>query len=244
MLEGMYAAAAGMYAQQARLDSLSNDIANVNTAGYKPVRMGFRDLLYSQAGLATADGVQLGAGSAATDLGRVNRQGAMQITEQPLDIALAGPGYFQVTGRTGEQLLTRDGHLQLDVRGRLSTTTGQLLTPAITVPADADPSKLSIAANGVVEYDGRRLGQIRMVEVASPNDLRAVGDNAFAATAASGAPRAARDTTLVTGAVEGSAVDLSEAMTAMIESQRAYQLASRAITTQDKVAEIAAGVKR
>src|SRR5690606_16426967 len=108
------------------------------------------------------------AGSAATDLGRVNRQGAMQITEQPLDIALAGPGYFQVTGRTGEQLLTRDGHLQLDVRGRLGTTTGQLLTPAITVPADADPAKLSIAANGVVEYDGRRLGQIRIVEVPSP----------------------------------------------------------------------------
>lgn len=168
MLEGMYAAAAGMYAQQARLDSLSNDIANVNTTGYKPVRMGFRDLLYSQAGLATADGVQLGAGSAVTDLGRVSRQGSLQMTERPLDIALSGPGFFQVRSATGEQLLTRAGSLQIDVRGRLSTTTGQLLSPPVTVPAGTDPSKISVAGNGVIELDGRRVGQIRLVEVRSP----------------------------------------------------------------------------
>lgn len=244
MLEGMYAAAAGMYAQQARLDSLSNDIANVNTAGYKPVRMGFRDLLYNQAGLATADGVQLGAGAAVTDLGRVSRQGSLQMTERVLDIAISGPGFFQVQSPTGEQLLTRAGSLQVDVRGRLTTTTGHLLSPQINIPAGTDPDQISIAGNGVVEAGGRRVGQIRLVEVRSPSELRSVGDNAFAATQLSGAPRAATGTSVVTGALEGSAVDLGEAMTQMIEAQRAYQLASRAITTQDQVAQAAIGVKR
>jgi len=101
MLEGMYAAAAGMYAQQARLDALSSDIANANTAGYKPVRTGFRDLLYSEAGLATGPGVQLGAGAAITDLGRASGQGALLATQRPLDLALTGPGFLQVTGADG-----------------------------------------------------------------------------------------------------------------------------------------------
>lgn len=244
MLEGMYAAAAGMYAQQARLDALSSDIANANTAGYKPVRTGFRDLLYSEAGLATGPGVQLGAGAAITDLGRATGQGALRTTDRPLDIAVTGPGYLQVTGADGRVLLTRDGNLQIDALGRLGTAAGQLLSPRVTVPAGTDPADVAIAADGTVSVGDTVAGRIRLVEVAAPAGLRAVGDNAFEATPDSGAPRAARDTTLASGSLEGSGVDLGTTMTAMIEAQRAYQLASRAISTQDKVAEIAAGVKR
>ncbi|MBJ7472475.1 MAG: flagellar hook-basal body protein [Solirubrobacteraceae bacterium] len=246
MLEGMYSAAAGMYAQQARLDSLSNDIANVNTAGYKPVRQGFRDLLYDTGAAHAVDAdVQLGTGSEITDLGRVTRQGAFQSTGNPLDVAVSGPGFFQVRQADGTRVLTRAGSLQVDNQGRMSTITGELLEPAITLPANADPSKVSINPQGLVAYEGRELGQIRLVNVTAPSELRPAGENTFEVTPESGAPRAAgNETTLQQGVLEGSAVELGEVMTTMIESQRAYELASKAISTQDKIAEIALGVKR
>lgn len=246
MLEGMYSAAAGMYAQQARLDSLSNDIANVNTAGYKPVRQGFRDLLYdTQAGHAMDDQVQLGTGAEITDLGRVTRQGAFQSTGNNLDIAVNGPGYFQVRQADGTRVLTRAGSLQVDNQGRLSTITGELLEPAITLPAGADAAKMSINPRGLVAYDGKEVGQLRLVTVNAPSELRPAGENTFEVTPESGPARAAGNTTSVQqGVLEMSAVDLGETMTAMIETQRAYELASKAITTQDKIAEIALGVKR
>lgn len=245
MLEGMYSAAAGMYAQQARLDALSGDIANVSTAGYKPGRQGFRDLLYSQAGLATTDGVQIGAGSAVTDLGRATGQGAFQSTGESLDIAVTGPGYFQVKNADGSRVLTRGGNLQADSQGRISTQLGQLLEPEIKLPAGADPTKVSINPQGKVAYDGKDVGQIRLVTVNSPSALRPAGENSFEPTAESGPARAAGNgTTVQQGVLEASGVSLSDTMTAMIESQRAYELASKAITTQDKIAEIAIGVKR
>ncbi len=246
MLEGMYSAAAGMYAQQARLDSLSNDIANVNTAGYKPVRQGFRDLLYDvQAGHAIDDQVQLGTGAEITDLGRVTRQGAFQMTGNNLDIAVNGPGYFQVRQADGTRVLTRAGSLQMDAQGRLSTITGELLEPTVTLPKDADVSKLSINPRGTIAYDGKEAGQLRLVTVAAPSELRPAGENTFEVTPESGPAVAAGNTTTVQqGVLEMSAVDLGETMTSMIETQRAYELASKAITTQDKIAEIALGVKR
>lgn len=246
MLEGMYSAAAGMYAQQARLDSLSNDIANVNTHGYKPVRQGFRDLLYdTKASHAVDAGVQLGRGAEITDLGRTQRQGAFQQTGEQLDIALSGPGFFQVKQADGTTVLTRAGQLQSDASGRLSLNTGELLEPGITMPQNGDPSKLSINPKGLVSYDGKEIGQIRLVNVASPSELRPAGENTFEVTPESGPARAAgNNTTVQQGVLEMSAVDMGETMTSMIETQRAYELASKAITTQDKIAEIAIGVKR
>lgn len=246
MLEGMYSAAAGMYAQQARLDSLSNDIANVNTAGYKPVRQGFRDLLYdTKAGHAIDDNVQLGRGAEITDLGRMTRQGAFQQTGDMLDIAVSGPGYFQTKQADGTRVLTRAGSLQVDAQGRISTITGDLLEPSITLPKDADQSKLSINPKGLVAYDGKKIGQINLVNVTAPSQLRPAGDNSFEVTPESGPARpAGANTTVQQGVLEMSAADLGETMTGMIESQRAYELASKAITTQDKIAEIAIGVKR
>lgn len=246
MLEGMYSAAAGMYAQQARLDSLSNDIANVNTAGYKPVRQAFRDLMYKTGAThAVGDNVQLGTGAEITDLGRMDRQGAFQTTGNPLDIAVSGPGYFQVRQADGTRVLTRAGSLQVDSQGRVSTISGELLEPAITLPANADATKISINPKGAVAYEGKPIGQINLLNVAAPSELRPAGDNYFEVTPESGPARAAgNNTTVQQGVLEMSAVDLGETMTGMIESQRAYELASKAITTQDKIAEIALGVKR
>ncbi len=245
MLEGMYSAAAGMIAQQTRLDSLSSDIANVNTPGYKPLRQGFHDLLYSQAGLATVDGTQLGAGAAVANLGRSDAQGNIVESESNLDIAISGPGYFQVRDASGANLLTRNGRLQIDGRGRLSMQNGNLLQPVIQLPAGTQAESVSIAPNGNVAVGGKAVGQVRLVTVQAPSQLESRGSDTFAATPASGAARAAgANTTVQQGAIETSGVELSDSMTEMIETQRAYQLASRAITTQDKVAEIAIGVKR
>lgn len=244
MLEGMYTAAAGMEAQQRRLDALANDVANVNTAGYRPMRQAFRDLLYSQAGIAT-DNVQLGAGSAVTDLGRATGQGSLQLTGQPLDIALQGPGFLQVRGPGGQVQLTRGGNLHLDERGQITTRSGQLLEPSITVPPGTDATKIAIGPDGRVAVDGREIGQLRIVNVTAPGGLRPVGDTSFELTEESGPARAAGAGTVVTqGSLEMSSVELGDAMTSMIQSQRAYEMASRVITLQDKVAEAAIGVKR
>ena len=116
MLEGLYTAAAGMAAQEKRLDAVSNDIANVNDAGYKKVRVGFRDLIYQQDG---PTGVRTGAGAAVTQLGRGSQQGSLQQTGNPFDLAIQGPGYFQVRRADGQRVLTRNGAFSVDARGAI-----------------------------------------------------------------------------------------------------------------------------
>jgi flagellar basal-body rod protein FlgG len=245
MLEGMYSAAAGMAAQQQRLDALSNDIANVNTTGYKRVRVAFRDLLYTPEWLATAPGVSEGAGAAATMVGRGQAQGALTRTEEPLDIALQGPGFLQMRRADGTTILTRDGNLRFDGQGRLTSQRGDIVQPEIKLPPGADPAQVKITEQGSVTLAGRELGKLQIVTVPSPDGLRALGDNGFEATAASGAVRAApATTTIAQGALEASNVDMGDAMTEMLEAQRAYEMASKAIQAQDKAAEIANGVKR
>jgi flagellar basal-body rod protein FlgG len=245
MLEGLNSAAAGMAAQQQRLDAVSNDLANVNTTGYKKVRVGFRDLVYTQAGRASAPGPQTGAGAAAVDAGRGFQQGSVQRTEQPLDVAIQGDGFIRVKLPDGTDALTRDGSLKLDGTGRLVTSSGARVQPAINVPKGTDPSRISIAPDGRVLAAGKAVGRLELVSVRSPQALRPLGDNAFQVTTESGRTRPApAATTLSQGALEMSNVDISEAMVAMIESQRAFQLTSKAIQTQDQMWEIANGVKR
>jgi flagellar basal-body rod protein FlgG len=243
-MEGLYSAAAGMAAQQRRLEAVANDLANVNTSGYKRTRVSFRDLVYSPSARGGAAGVSTGAGAAAEITGRSFAEGSLLRTDEPLDVAINGDGFFQVRRPDGSSALTRDGSFRLDANGRLVTSNGDLLQPPITLPKGTDPKRVGIARDGTVSADGRRLGRIQVVEVTSAQGLQPIGKNLFAATAASGAPRAVRTTSVVQGSLEGSNVDMGDAMVDMMDSQRAYQLASRAIQMQDQMMEIANGVKR
>jgi len=246
MLEGMYTAAAGMAAQQTRLDAVSNDLANVDTTGYKHTRVAFRDLVYDSAqGYGAAKGVQIGAGAAATVLGRSVEQGGMQSTSRSLDVAINGPGYLQVKLADGRTALTRDGNLQTDAQGRLKLHTGQLLEPPVKLPAGANPDEVGIGPDGTVTLGTTKLGQLKLVDVPAPGGLQGGPDNTFVPTKGSGAIRAAAPTTVLQqGVLEGSNVDTAQAMTDMIEAQRAFQMASKAITTQDQILSIANQVKK
>ena len=244
MLEGLYSAAAGLAAQQRRMDALANDVANVNTFGYKRVRVGFRDLIYQPAGRGAAGDVMTGSGSAATFVGRGLAQGALRQTEEPLDVAIEGPGYFQVRRGDGTLALTRDGSFRLDEGGRLTTSRGEFVVPGITVPRGTDASQVGIAADGRVTVGGRQVGRIQVVDVRAPGNLTALGDNLFLPTAASGGPIAAAGARLTQGALEASNVDLADAMVDMMDAQRGFELASKAIQMQDQMMGIANGVKR
>lgn len=246
MLSGLYSAAAGMAAQQQRIDGVANDLANTSTTGYKHVRVGFRDLLYNAQGGAAGPTVLAGAGAAAGFVGRSHEQGALQSTGQPLDLAIQGPGFLQVRRPDGSLALTRDGSLRLDATGRLTTADGNIVQPQVTVPRGTTPDQLSIAADGTVRAGaGAPLGRIELVTVPAPDGLQALGGNLFAVTAQSGATTAAgTDTTLRQGALEGSNVDVGDAMVDMIDAQRSFQLASKAIQMQDQMLEVANQVKR
>ena len=241
MLEGLYTAAAGMAAQQQRMDAVSNDIANVNTAGYKGLRVGFHDLIYQR----TAGGVSTGSGAAAVDLGRTSEQGSLQKTDQPLDLAIIGDGYFQVRqASTGQNVLTRNGSFQTDANGQLTTAEGDTLVPPIQIPKGIDPSQLTIGTDGTVTAAGRRLGQIQLVSVPAPTGLASAGNGYFTVTAASGGVRRTTTATLQQGVLESSNVDLADAMVDMMDAQRSYSMASKAIHMQDQMMEIANGVKQ
>jgi flagellar basal-body rod protein FlgG len=241
MLEGLYTAAAGMAAQQRRMDAVSNDIANVNTAGYKGLRVGFHDLIYQR----TAGGVSTGSGAAAVDLGRTSGQGSLQKTDQPLDLAIIGDGYFQVRqASTGQNVLTRNGSFQTDANGQLTTAEGDTLVPPVQIPKGIDPSSLTIGTDGTVSAAGRRLGQIQLVTVPAPNGLAAAGNGYFTVTAASGGVRRTTTATLQQGVLESSNVDLADAMVDMMDAQRSYSMASKAIHMQDQMMEIANGIKQ
>lgn len=246
MLEGMYTAAAGMAAQQTRLDAVSADLANVDTTGYKSARVAFRDLVYDSAqGFGADKSVEIGAGSAATSIGRSSAQGALQDTGRSLDVGLNGQGFLQVRLKDGTKALTRDGNLQVTADGRLALHTGQLIEPPVKLPQGANTDAVRIGSDGTVTLDGKSLGQLKIVDVPAPAALKGGPDNTFVATTGSGAIRAAaKSTTLTQGALEASNVDEAQAMTDMIEAQRAFQLASKAINTQDQILEIANQVKR
>jgi flagellar basal-body rod protein FlgG len=245
MLEAMNSAAAGMAAQQQRLDATANDLANSNTTGYKHQRVGFRDLVYQQTGRSSAPGVRTGAGAAAVDAGRAFSQGVLQRTDRPLDVALQGEGFLRVRLADGREALTRDGNLHVDGAGNLTTSTGALVQPAFKIPGGVAEDDIVIGSDGTVTAAGRRIGRLDIMTVRSQAGLISAGDNGFITSAASGAAIAApRATSLSQGALESSNTDIAQAMVEIIESQRAFQLASKAITTADEMMGIANGVKR
>ena len=239
MLEGLYAAASGMEAQQQQLDTIGNDLANASTTGYKAERVGFRDLLYNEvniAGTATA----VGAGAAARVLGRNQAQGSIQSTGDPLDLAIEGPGYFTVKRADGTVALTRDGSFQVNARGQLTTAEGDLLDPPITLPKGASPSDVAIGPDGTVRVGAKTIGKIALVDVASPDHLLAAGGNLLTASAVQRPLRGrASEPTIQQGALEGSNVDVGHDMVQMMGAQRSYQLESSAIQTENQMLSIA-----
>ncbi len=238
MLEGLYSAAAGMSAQQEQLNAISNDLANVSTTGYKSERVAFNDLLYSAvdvAGTVSTDG----AGASAKVIGRHEAQGSVQQTGDPLDLAIEGDGYFEVTTATGQTALTRDGNFGVDANGTIVSANGNPLTPPITLPKGASPSEVSIAADGTVTVAKHRLGQIKLVTVPAPEHLLANGSGGLTPTAASGAPTATAAGKIRQGELETSNVDVGSEMALMVSTQRNYQLNSTAIQTENQMMSIA-----
>ncbi len=239
MLQGLYAAASGMEAQQTQFDAISNDLANLNTPGYQATEVGFQDLLYSGAGSASGSTVATGTGGAASIVGRSQTEGALQTTGSPLDVAISGPGFLQVRRPDGTIGLTRNGSLQLDSRGQLTDQQGNPLVPSITLPKGVDAGRLQIAANGTVTAGGRTLGRIDLVDVPAPTQLQPDGGSLFSVTAGSGPTRPAPGSTIKQGALEGSNVDVGQAMSDMINAERSYQMSSDAIKYQDQMLQIA-----
>jgi flagellar basal-body rod protein FlgG len=239
MSQGIYSAAAGMAADQARLDALANDLANVNTTGYKTERLGFRDLVYAQEG----QHVETGSGAAVVDAGRDFQEGSITPSDNPLALAIDGSGFFRVKREDGSLALTRAGDLQLDAQRRLTTPNGELLDPPITLPAGTSPSDVKVAANGAVTVNGAQIGTIQIVDVPAPTGLQSVGDSLFVPTTVSGQPSAARGSTVQQGVLESSNVDVASAMTDLIDAQRSYQMTARVISTQDQLMQIANDIR-
>jgi flagellar basal-body rod protein FlgG len=233
-----------MEAQQAQLDALSNDIANMDTPGYQAEEVGFQSLLSSPDTYSGVNSNAIGTGAAAGVMGYSQAQGTIATTGAPLDVAITGDGYLEVRQANGQIGLTRNGVLQLNANGQLTTNLGMPVVPSITVPKGTSASDVQIAANGTVTVGARKLGQLSVVSVPAPNGLLPSGNSVFSVTAASGAPRKASGVTLQQGALEQSNVDVNTVMSEMVEAQQSYDLAAKAISFEQQMGQIASTVKQ
>ena len=242
MFEGLYSAASGMEAQQHQFDAISNDMANLDTPGYKSTVVGFHDLLYSDGAIGSSN-VATGAGAAAQIVGRDDAQGAINVTNQPLDVAVQGDGFLQVRRFDDTIGLTRNGRLEINAKRQLTNQEGMLVQPPITIPAGVPIDKVTIGSDGTVAAAGNRVGKLSLVTVPNRDGLVANGDDVFSATAASGAIRAAKGATVQQGALEGSNVDLGDEMAKMMNAQQQYAMGSQAIQYQAQMLQIANQIK-
>ena len=249
----LWVAKTGLDAQQTRMAVISNNLANVNTIGFKKDRAMFDDLMYQnirQVGGDTTQniqaptGTQLGTGVKTVSTEKVHTQGNVQQTDNALDVAINGRGFLPILMPNGETNYTRDGSLKLDSTGQLVTSGGLTLNPAITVPADA--MSVTIGTDGTVSAllpgttAPSNLGQIQLANFINPTGLQAVGDNLYRESAASGAPILGTPGqgeygTLNQGSLETSNVNVVEELVNMIEAQRAYEMNSKAISTADQM---------
>ena len=253
MLRALATAAAGMEAQQTRLDVTANNIANVSTGGFKKSRAEFSDLMYQTmrpAGAATGAGtsapgaLEVGLGVRVSATQRMQGQGEMRTTNNPLDVAVQGKGYFAVNLPSGETAYTRDGAFKTDAEGRLVTSQGYPVGGDISIPSNA--SSVTIAADGTItaKVDGdpepQQLGQLQLATFVNPAGLEAMGDTMFRVSAASGEaitvpPGTAGAGSLLQGAVELSNVNVVEEMIDLIAGQRAYEINTRVIKAADEM---------
>ncbi|HLH67238.1 MAG TPA: flagellar basal-body rod protein FlgF [Solirubrobacteraceae bacterium] len=244
MLQGLYAAASGMEAQQNQFDALSNDLANLNTPGYQATEVGFQDLLYSTAGpAASGTNVPTGTGAAAWIVGRSQAQGSLQNTGDPFDVAIQGEGFLQVRRPDGSTALTRNGSLEVNASGELTDQMGNPVLGAggqpIRLPQGFDSREMKILPDGEVLAGTQSVGRIQIVSVPAPDQLVPDGDSLFSVTAGSGAARPVAGSTLQQGMLEGSNVDVGAVMSELVASERTYQLSSQAVQYQDQMLQIA-----
>ena len=242
MLEGLYSAGAGMEAAQSELSAVSNNIANENTPGYQAQIMGFHDLLYTTDNDSPSNAL-VGSGAGSSTLGFSQSQGSLQQTGNPLDIALQGPGYIQVRQPDGQTGLTRNGSLQLNSRGQLTTNLGMELVPPITLPKGTQPKDVAIGPDGTVSVGSQKLGQIKIVQVAAPDSLLPQGNSLYSTTTASGPVLAAKGATMQQGYLEQSNVDMNTEVSDMMTAQSAYNMGSRAVQMEAQLGQIAATLK-
>ncbi|RTL33619.1 MAG: flagellar basal-body rod protein FlgG [Burkholderiales bacterium] len=253
MMRSLWVSKSGMEAQQTQLDHISQNLANSGTNGYKQSHAVFEDLMYQnlrQSGANSSEqtqlptGLQVGLGVRAVATSRQFTQGTLTQTSNNLDLAIQGKGFFQVTMPDGTTAYTRDGSFQMDAQGQLVTNNGYLVQPGITVPATA--TNVTIAQDGTVtatipgQVQPQNLGQLQLASFVNPAGLDPKGQNLFAETTASGAPQTGAPTvqgmgSLSQGFVESSNVNVVQELVTMIQTQRAYELNSKAIQTSDQM---------
>ena len=253
MIRSLWIAKTGLDAQQTQLDVISNNLANVSTNGFKRARAVFEDLLYQtlrQPGAQSSQqttipsGLQLGTGVKPIATERIFTQGSLNQTSNPLDLAINGQGFFQITMPDGTLSYTRDGSFQKDANGQIITSSGYPLSPALTVPANA--TSITVGRDGVVSIiqagssAATQIGTIQLANFVNPGGLQSSGENLFVETASSGTPTPNTPGTNGTGLlnqgyVETSNVNVAEELVTMIQTQRAYELNSKVITTSDQM---------
>ena len=249
----MWVAKTGLDAQQTRMTVISNNLANVNTNGYKRDRAVFEDLLYQrvvQSGGQTSansnapTGLMLGTGVRVVATEKIHAQGNMVMTQNALDVAISGDGFFQILQPDGTMAYTRDGSFKLSATGQLITSNGSLLQPTIQIPATAQ--SITIGSDGTVSAAvvgstaQQVLGNVTVARFINPAGLESIGQNLLRANAASGAVQQLKPGVngaglLVQGGVEASNVNVVEEMVNMIETQRAYEVNSKAIASADEM---------
>ena len=261
-MQALRTAATGMAAQSMNVEVISNNIANMNTVGFKKQRAEFQDLLYqtlempgaqsSDQGTIVPTGVQIGAGVKAGSVYRITTQGSMTRTDNDYDLAIDGRGFFQVLMPSGETAYTRAGNLSVNDQGQLVTEDGYQIQPGITIPNDA--TAVSISKSGQVEVTqaGQTqpsvVGQIELATFMNEAGLSAIGDNLLMETSASGAaitgtPGAQGIGSLLQGYTEASNVDAVSEITALIVAQLAYEMNSKVISSADEMLRTASQVK-
>ncbi|MFC4762292.1 flagellar basal-body rod protein FlgG [Dyella koreensis] len=252
MNHALWVSKTGLQAQDTRLQIIANNLANVNTVGFKRDRAVFEDLFYrteTQPGAqnsdnSTAAGVQIGTGTRVVGTQKVHTGGSLQTTGQALDVAIMGAGFLQVELASGETAYTRAGQLRLDQEGRLTNAQGLPLLPAISIPTEA--TGVTIAENGVISVttadapNGTEVGQLMLANFINPAGLLALGDNLFQETAASGTPTEGEPNTESLGKIrqntlEGSNVQAVEEMVEMIAAQRTYEMNTKVLTAADSM---------
>ncbi len=262
MIRALWSAASGMKAQQTNLDVIANNLANVNTTGFKKERAEFQDLLYQidrepgapvEPGSTVPTGIQVGVGSRVAGTDRLMGQGTVQVTDNPLDLMIQGKGFFQVAMPDGTTAYTRAGSFKVDSQGQVVTSDGYLLEPPITVPEDA--LEIAVGENGTVSVKTagnsafQEIGQIELARFVNPAGLLAVGRNLFLETDASGAPFIGNPGedgmgSLVQGSLEMSNVQVVDEMVSLIVAQRAYEASSKAVQAADDMLGIANTLKK
>lgn len=260
MMRALWSAASGMKAQQVNIDLVSNNLANVNTTGYKKMRGEFQDLHYQTlksagnpvaVGTLTPIGIEIGMGVGLAGTQRFFSQGDFEQTENPYDLVVSGAGFFRLLNVDGTTVYSRDGTFKVDANGQLVNNDGLLVDPAIQVPPEA--SGITVGPDGLITATvngvSQNLGQINLGRFVNPAGLEAIGKNLFRETPASGPAVQGIPSTpgfggIMQGVRERSNVNVAEEMVNMITSLRAYEANSKAIQTSDEMLQIANNSKR